>query len=256
MIVTVSAHPTHQPALTVESFLRETTMTDNSDPATPERPGLEPGHRDQAVTVLPLASWPTQESTLRVIADRDQQTDHSHRPVPPVAPGGSPYRYKVRLNGANAYACTADEVLAVFVDGHLPKPARGRDVELEQIRRRGEHCLGVIVNHVAQAILSGELDGPQEELLQRSAEFGTGRDPITVEECPRWDHPTVAMLLMGDLYTPEYGRFQPPAGRVTLLWPGRPERYLHDLAGLGLIALSENPSVAASPLVEIRGTTA
>lgn len=205
------------------------------------------------VTVLPLAVPGDRVTNLRVIADADQQVDHSHQPIPPVAPGGSPYRYKVRLQGANAYACNADEVLALFIDGYQSQPGRGRDVELEQIKLRGEHCIGVIVNHVAQAMLAGQLEPAEEVVLQRSAEYHTGRDPITADECPRWDHPDVPMLLMGDLYSPKYGRFDPPVGNVTLLWPGRAERYLHDLAELGLIALSENPAVTASPLVEIRG---
>ena len=61
------------------------------------------------------------------------------------------------------------------------------------------------------------------------------------------------MLLMGDLYAPAWGRFDPPLGNVRLIWPGRAERYLSDLAGLGLIVLSENPSVSARPLIELRG---
>ena len=84
-------------------------------------------------------------------------------------------------------------------------------------------------------------------------QYHTGRDPITADECPRWDHPEVPMLLMGDLYFPAYGKFEPPVGNVKLLWPGRAEKYLHGLAELGLIALSENPAVSASPLVEVRG---
>lgn len=206
------------------------------------------------VTVLPLAVPTDRETNLRVIADADQQVDHSHQPVPPVAQGGWPYRYKVRLTAANAYATSADEVLALFIPGYRSKPDRGKAAELEQVKLRGEHCLGVIVNHVAQAMLAGQLDPDEEAILQRSAEYGTGRDPITAAECPRWDHPEVSMVLMGDLYAPEFGRFDPPVGNVRLLWPGRAERYLHDLADLGLIALAENPSVTASPLVEIRGT--
>lgn len=205
------------------------------------------------VTVLPLAVPGDRVTNLRVIADADQEVDHSHHPIPPVSPGGFPYRYKVRLQGANAYAFTADEVLALFIDGYQSQPGRGRDAQLEQVKLRGRHCTGVIVNHVAQAMLAGILDPANEAVLQRSAEYNTGRDPITAEECPRWDHPTVPMLLMGDLYAPEYGRFEPPVGNVTLLWPGRAETYLHDLAELGLIALSENPAVTASPLVEVRG---
>ena len=223
-----------------------------SDHSVPEPAAVQA----EPVTVLPLASPGAWDSTLRVVQDRDQQVDHGHRPVPPVAPGGVPYRYKVRLVGHNIYASTADEVLSLFIDGYRPRPPLGRDVELEQVKLRGEHCIGVIVTHVARAMLSGRLSAEEEVVLQRSAEYGTGRDPITAAECPRWDHPDVPMVLMGDLYAPEYGRFEPPLGNVRLIWPGRAESYLHGLAELGLIVLSENPAVTAAPLVELRGTTA
>ncbi len=205
------------------------------------------------VTVLPLAVPADRTTNLRVIADADQLVDHSHQPVTPVSPGGFPYRYKVRLQGANAYAFTADEVLALFIDGYQSQPGRDREAQLEQVKLRARHCAGVIVNHVAQAMFAGQLSPDEEAVLQRSAEFGTGRDPITADECPSWDHPDVPMLLMGDAYAPEYGRFEPPLGNVKLIWPGRAERYLDGLAELGLIALSENPAVTASPLVEVRG---
>lgn len=205
------------------------------------------------VTVLPLARPSGQESTLLTVPDSDQQTDHSHRPVPPVAAGGIPYRYKVRLARRNVYASTADEVLSLFIEDYRPRPEPTADIELEQVKLRGEHCIGVIVNHVAQAMIAGELSSGDEAVLQRSAEYGTGRDPITAGELPRWDHRSVPMLLMGDLYAPAWGRFDPPLGNVRLIWPGRAERYLSDLAGLGLIVLSENPSVSARPLIELRG---
>ena len=78
------------------------------------------------VTTLPLARPSGQESSVRIVDDSDQSNDHSHRPVPPVAPGGMPYRYKVRLRHANAYASTADEVLSLFIDGYLATPPLGR----------------------------------------------------------------------------------------------------------------------------------
>lgn len=224
-------------------------MTNHEDQPAPENQGAGA----ERVTELPLAPWPAQESTLRVIADRDQHLDHSHRPVPPVTSGGFPYRYKVRLSGANVYASTADEVLALFIDGYDPRPTPGRDAELAQIRLRGEHCIGVIVNHVAQVMLSGSVSPEEEHRLQRSAAFGTGQNPITADECGRWENVEVPMLLMGDLYAKEYGHFTPPDGNVVMLWPGRAERYLAGLAELGLIVVSENPGLAATPLVEVRG---
>ncbi len=183
------------------------------------------------VTVLPLAVPADRTTNLRVIADADQQVDHSHQPVPPVSPGGFPYRYKVRLQGANAYAFTADEVLALFIDGYQSQPGRDREAQLEQVKLRGRHCTGVIVNHVAQAMFAGQLSPEEEAVLQRSAEYDTGRDPITVDECPRWDHPDVPMLLMGDLVRPRVRTVRAAArqrqadlARPRRAIPGRPRR--------------------------------
>ena len=213
------------------------------------------------VTVLPpVAPIIDPRSTLIRVVDADQHTDHSGKPVPPVTAAGMPYRYKVRFHGWNAYACTADELLALFIPAYRPDPPRtgpqARDIELEQVQRRGRHCIGVIVNHVAHAMLGHQLTEQEEQLLQRSAQLGNNRDPITNAECPQWTHPDVPMLLMGDLYAAEYGRFTPPTGNVTFLNPGYAHHYLADLASLGLLALTENPAYTAQPLVQIRATDA
>lgn len=213
------------------------------------------------VTVLPpVRPVPDARSTLIRVADHDQRTDHSGKPIPPVTAAGLPYRYKVRFAGWNAYACTADEVLALFIPDYRPDPPRtgpqACDVELEQVERRGRHCIGVVVNHVAQAMLEHRLSEQEEQLLQRSAELGNGRDPIIFEECSQWSHEDVPMLLMGDLYAAEYGRFDPPAGNVVFLHPGHADQYFADLARLGLLALSENHAYTGRPLVEIRGSDA
>lgn len=213
------------------------------------------------VTVLPPVGPVTDpRSTLIRVADVHQRTDHSGKPVPPVTAAGLPYRYKVRFQGWNAYACTADELLALFIPDYRPDPPhtgpQARDVELEQAQRRGRHCIGVIVNHVAHAMLEHQLTEQDEQLLQRSAELGNNRDPVTIAECPQWSHPDVPMLLMGDLYAAEYGRFTPPTGNVAFLNPGYADQYLADLARLGLVALTENPAYTAQPLVEISGTNA
>lgn len=213
------------------------------------------------VTVLPtVRSARDARSTLVRVADTDQRTDHSGTPIPPVTAAGLPYRYKVRFAGWNAYACTADEVLALFIPDYRPDPphtgAQARGVELEQVQRRGRHCIGVIVNHVAHAMLEHRLSEQEEQLLQRSAELGNNRDPVTIAECPQWSHPEVPMLLMGDLYAPGYGRFTPPTGNVAFLNPGYADQYLTDLAVLGLLALTENPAYTGRPLAEIRGTDA
>ena len=229
----------------------------------PTGPGHGPELGDPAgpVTVLPaVGTVPNPRSTLIRISDADQHTDHSGKPVPPVTAAGLPYRYKVRFAGWNAYACTADEVLALFIPDYRPDPPRtgpqARDVELEQVQRRGRHCVGVIVNHVAQAMLEHRLSEQEEQLLQRCAELGNNRNPVTVAECPQWLNEDVPMLLMGDLYAAEYGRFTPPAGNVVFLNPGYADQYLVDLASLGLLALTENPAYTGRPLVEVHGTDA
>lgn len=60
------------------------------------------------------------------------------------------------------------------------------------------------------------------------------------------------LVLIGDFYVPEVGRFDPPLGNVVLLWPGHAEPYLDSLARAGLIVLEENPSYLSSPPVEVR----
>ena len=177
------------------------------------------------VTVLPLARPSGQESTLLTVPDSDQQTDHSHRPVPPVAAGGIPYRYKVRLARRNVYASTADEVLSLFIEDYRPRPEPTADIELEQVKLRGEHCIGVIVNHVAQAMIAGELSSGDEAVLQRSAEYSTGRDPITAGELPRWDHPKRPHAVDGGPLRTRMGPVRSAAGqRPTDL--ARPRRAL------------------------------
>ena len=103
-------------------------------------------------------------------------------------------------------------------------------------------------------MFAGRLSTQEEQLLQRSAEHRPGQHPITATDCPRWDNPDVAMWLTGDLYAAEYGRYDPPGGNVQLIWPGHADRYLHNLAEVGLIVLAENPAVTADPKIEIRGT--
>lgn len=210
-----------------------------------------------AQTLLPVVRQPDGYPTgLLLLDDADQLIDHGGKAVPPVTDAGMPYRYKVRLAGRSAYATTADEMLALFVpDYPLPTPDDTRtkqEVALDLVRSRGQHCLGVMVNHVALAILSGGLTSEEEQLLQRSAELDeTG--PITTKHCERWTHPDVAMALMGDLYAAQYGRYEPPTGNVVFLFPGGAERYLTDLAALGLLALSQNPAWTSAPLVEVAG---
>ena len=216
---------------------------------------LDPSDAVPAQTLLPVVRQPDGYPTgMLVLDDADQLIDHGGKAVPPVTDAGMPYRYKVRLAGRSAYATTADEMLALFVpDYPLPTPGDTRtkqEIALDLVRSRGQHCLGVMVNHVALAILGGELTSEEEQLLQRSAELDeTG--PITAAHCQRWTHPDVAMLLMGDLYARVYDRYTPPAGNVVFLFPGTAERYLAGLAELGLLALSENPAWTAAPLVEV-----
>ena len=65
----------------------------------------------------------------------------------------------------------------MFIDGYQSQPGRDREAQLEQVKLRGRHCTGVIVNHVAQAMFAGQLSPEEEAVLQRSAEYDTGRRP-------------------------------------------------------------------------------
>jgi hypothetical protein len=161
---------------------QEDTMNDPSlhTPQNPTGPGKAPELTELATVLRPVPPVADSRSTLIRVLDDDQRTDHSGKPVLPVTAAGMPYRYKVRFRGWNAYACTADEVLALFIADYEPNPPHtgphAAEVELLQIQRRGRHCIGVIVSHVAAAMLEHQLTDREEQLLQRSAVLGDGRD--------------------------------------------------------------------------------
>ncbi len=225
-----------------------------------EQPNPTPAENPASILAA-VRSVPGVESgsSLRIIDDEEQRSDHSGKPIEPVTAAGMPFRYKVRLRRSNAYASTADEILSLFIDGYDPAPRshagqNPKEAELDQVRRRGRHCIGVMVSHIADAMLTDQVTAVEEQLLKRSADLGGGKDPLTRQECPVWSNPDVPMLLMGDLYATAYDKFDPPAGNVIFLHPGHADRYLQDLASLGLIALSENPAYTGGAPVEIRAT--
>lgn len=190
------------------------------------------------------------------VLDDDQATDHTGQPIAPLTPAGMPYRYKLRGRGLSSYASTADEVLALVIEEY-PQPSDTTD--LGALSRHDEeahdvrvlHAFGVITTLVADAIISGKLSADEEAVLQRSAERGPDRPPITADDCPSWDHPTVPMVLLTVLYDRTLGRRTPPAGNIELIDPGDPDTYLSDLQRLGLIQLSRNPAHRPGRLTEI-----
>lgn len=199
------------------------------------------------VTKLPIVVS-TMPGTVKIIDDADQAQDHSHRPIEPVTDEMLPFRYKVRLDGANAYASTADEVLALFVVDHDPAPNLVDDhdgtLESEQIRVRGRHAATVIKSWSLQAAMTGQI--PQEDLgiLDQAV---PGQGPVlTSTECPVWEH-DVPLVLLGDVYDPTYGKYTPPAGNVVFVFAHRAEKYLDGLAQLGMIMVEENPIFRAGP---------
>lgn len=195
---------------------------------------------------------------VATVPDDEQAHDHSGQPIAPLTPAGFPYRYKLRGRGLSSYASTAEEVLALVIEDY-PRPLdNDGDASADQARNdeqahdaRVLHAFGVITNLVAEAIISGELTAAEEAVLQRSAERGPDRPPITVEDCPRWDHPTVPMVLLSALYDRSLGTRTPPAGHIVFVDPGEPDTYLGDLIRLGLIEVTTNPAYRPGRLTEI-----
>lgn len=193
------------------------------------------------------------DSTRRhatLVHDDDQPRDHGGDPVAPLTPTGHPYRFRLRIDQRSYYASTADDLLAVIIDGY-PEPPQNPDdadqvdtYDQEALDARTLHAFGVIINHVAGAIIEGDLTPDDEALLRRSAERGPSSPPITDQECPIWTASTPMILITG-LYHPSQRR-QPPAGNVTFLDPGTPDTYLDDLARIGEIKLQQNPTFAPS----------
>lgn len=194
---------------------------------------------------------------VTVVPDEQQQIDHNGQPIAPLTPAGLPYRYRLRRPGSAVYAATADDLLGVVIDGYPAEPAQDADPAAVQAwdqqthDLRVLHAFGVITTLVADAIISGQLTADQEHILQRSAERGPGAPPITAADCPRWEVDSVPMVLIEPLYDPSLGDRVPPAGNVVFIDPGVPDRYLRDLARLGLIELSSNPIYREGGLAEL-----
>ena len=184
---------------------------------------------------------------VTVVWDDEQPVDHAGAPVAPLTPAGMPYRWRLRLPGRSLYAVDADQVLATVVDDYPAQPADDaphsswEDFEQTSHDARVLHAFGVIVNHVAQAMMAGLLDADAEHLLQRSANRGPDNPPITIDDCPEWSH-EVPMILIKDLYNPEVISRQPPRGNVIYIDPGVADTYLLDLAMLGVVDLEQNPA--------------
>lgn len=104
------------------------------------------------------------------------------------------------------------------------------------------HAFGVIVNHVAQAMINGGLlDHEAERILQRSANRGPTTRPSPSTTAPN-GHTRSPMILIKDLYNPEANTREPPHGNVIYIDPGVAANYLVDLDMLGVVDLEENPA--------------
>ena len=193
---------------------------------------------------------------VTVVWDDEQPVDHAGAPVAPLTRAGMPYRWRLRLPGRSLYAVDADQVLATVVDDYPAVPADDApdsswaSFDEASHDARVLHAFGVIVNHVAQAMMAGLLDADAERLLQRSANRGPDNPPITIDDCPEWSH-EVPMILIKDLYNPDHTTRQPPRGNVIYLDPGVPETYVLDLARLDALDLEQNPAYRPGGAAEI-----
>lgn len=181
-----------------------------------------------------------EETSLLLVHDEDQVSDHAGKPVPPMTEQGRPYRWKLRLRNANLYASTADELLAAFIADYDPDPHRdgwNEEAEFAQARRRGTHLLGLVTTHVATAALNGDLNAEKLDVLARS--LPVGRAPLTEDDIAVWDDPNTPLLLMADLYD---GDMVPPGGNVIAISTGDAQEFLLDLAQAGFLTLQQNPT--------------
>lgn len=185
---------------------------------------------------------------VKLVYDEDQPVDHGGEPVAPLTPAGLPFRYRLREGDHAFYASTADDLLAVIIDDY-PEPTSDdaddavvHTYDEAALSARTLHAFGVITNHVAAAIISGNLTADQERMLRRSAERGPDYPPITADDCPTWDADD-PMILIAGLYHQSLHRVA-PAGNVIFIDPGTPEHYLWDLARIGEAQVYENPVFA------------
>lgn len=185
---------------------------------------------------------------VKLVYDNEQPVDHGGDPVAPLTPAGLPFRYRLREGDHAFYASTADDLLAVIIGNYPDPPADEADdaavdtYDEAALSARTLHAFGVITNHVAAAIISGNLTADQERMLRRSAERGPDSPPITAGDCPTWDA-DVPMILIAGLYHESLHRVA-PGGNVIFIDPGTPENYLWDLARLGEAQVYENPVFA------------
>ena len=63
---------------------------------------------------------------VTVVPDDQQQVDHNGQPIAPLTPAGLPFRYRLRRPGSAVYGATADDLLAVVIDGYPAEPDSGR----------------------------------------------------------------------------------------------------------------------------------
>lgn len=194
-------------------------------------------------------------TSARVIHDQEQASDHAGKPVPPMSPDGAPLRWKVRLEDSSIFATTADEVLSCFISDYDPTSpdTAAEEVDLEQRRRRQrvEHLHGIIINHVASAIMRNSIDPAAANVMQRAASWTLRQGPLQEGECPTWDH-LVPLLLFADAYDLHaVPPRTPPAGNVQLVRSYTATEYLVDLAATGMLHLEQNPAWLVPPMAII-----
>ena len=130
---------------------------------------------------------------VTVVWDHEQPVDHAGAPVAPLTPAAC------RTGGDSdspAAACTrrpptkSSPRSSTTTPSHRPTTRRSRVVPVRRgrPRRPGPARLRRDSSTTSPRPCAGLLDPAAEQTMQRSAGRGPDQPPITVDDCPDWDH--------------------------------------------------------------------
>lgn len=179
-----------------------------------------------------------------VVPFPDREFDHSGDLLAPLTSAGLHYEWAVQRPGSTStiYSTDPDGVFEVLIEDYdaTDDPAVSLEVRAEAARaridQRAQFTHAHIVNHVAQAVLAGQLSVDQEAVLERCGDY---LHPLTVDEVPEWTAPVP--LVMPAVFYGDRARLAglpelvPPAGNVVLLDVTDPSSLLEDLGRIGAL---------------------